>query len=82
MIALWVPWRWFKVCCVNALTPGRSVGGNVIAIWGMCPYMSSKGAYPIDLFALEFNMNSVMGSCSTQSHWSRHMVAWMIWMIV
>src|SRR5258708_33866086 len=83
MIALWVPWRWSKVHCANALTPGRLVGGNVIAIWGMCPYISSRGpAYPIDLFALEFNANSVMGNWSTQSHWSGHMVTHMIWMIV
>src|SRR5258708_7912509 len=82
MIASWAPWRWSKVHCANASTPGRLVGGNVIAIWGMCPYISSKGAYPIDLFALEFNANSVMGNWSTQSHWSGHTVAHMIWMIV
>src|SRR5258705_3293155 len=73
MITSWAPWRWSKACCANASTPGRLVGGNVIAIWGMCPYISPKGAYPIDLFALEFSANSVMGNWSTQSHWSGHL---------
>ncbi len=36
--------------------------------FGAYAHMSSKGAYPIDLFALEFNVNSVMGNWSTQLH--------------
>ena len=68
--------------CVNASTPGRSVGSNVIAIWGMCPYINLKGAYPLNLLMLKLRVNSVIGTWSTQCHWSGCTEAYIIWMIV
>src|SRR5260370_42242063 len=72
MIALWAACKFSTALWANSHTPLYSDVGILIfnAICGKYPYMSSNGVKPVDLFMLEFIVNSVIGICITQSCWS------------
>ena len=69
----------------NPWMPGAIFGAlpcSSCAIRGIYPYMSSKGANPVDPLTLELIANSTMGTFSIQSFWSGEIMLRRICVIV
>ena len=70
IIALCALMMRFLTFSVKSCTLANSDSPMVWIVFGMYPYVSSKGVKPVDWLMLEFKANSTIGRCFGQSSWS------------